>query len=402
MKPLEMAKDIYWVGALDWESRDFHGYSTSPLGTTYNCFLVMDEKITLFDTVRRSHTEEMMHAISQLIDPKKIDYIVVNHVELDHTGALDMLVEKVNPEKIFISPMGEKSLKLIHHDRVDTWPLEVVKTGSACSLGKYNLAFLETRMVHWPDSMMTYVKEAKTLISQDAFGQNIASTERWADEIDRGVLERQMARYFANIVMPYSVQTKKAIAAIQDLKLEIENILPDHGLAFRGKDVAWALQKYQDFVDQKLKKKAVVIFDTMWYSTEKMAHAIAEGIASKGVSANVLYMKANDHSDVMQELLDSAAIVVGSPTHNNGVLPFVSAMLTYMKGLRPVGRIGAAFGSYGWSGEAAKYIQEWLAGMKMELPLEPLRFQYVPTSENFNACVEFGMKIADAVNAKLG
>ncbi len=402
MRPVELCcKDVYWVGAVDWECRNFHGYMTAPTGTTYNAFLIKDEKIALFDSVKASHSHEMLCRVAHVVNPEQVDYLIVNHVEMDHSGGLPDLVARTRPEKIFVSPMGERALRA-HFDCAD-WPIEVVKTGSSISLGKRTLQFLETRMLHWPDNMATYVPEDGLLISSDAFGQNWATSERFADEVDRSRLQRELDRYFANIVLPFSPIAQKTIETIESMKLDIRCIAPDHGLMFRTpEDVAWVVARYKELAAQKQKKKAVLVFDTMWHSTANMAEAIATGLMEHGLSVKLMNLHVFDHSDVMEEVWDAAAVLVGSPTHNNGMLPKVADMLTYMKGLKPKDKIGGAFGSYGWSGEAVKDIAGWLEAMGMEMPVDPVRILYVPTHEQLAACVDMGRTIGKAVADKLG
>jgi len=401
MRPVEICKDIHWIGAVDWECRNFHGYSTSPRGTTYNAFLIKDEKTTLIDTVKANFGSQLLCRLAHLVKPEDVDYIVVNHVEMDHSGALPEVVARTKPEKIFTSPMGERAMKA-HFDCTD-WPIEVVATGASVSIGQRTLQFLETRMLHWPDNMATYIPGDGVLISSDAFGQNWATSERFADEVDRSLLQKELDRYYANIVLPYSPITLKTIAAIESMGLDIRYLLPDHGLLYRTpEDVAYAMDRYKELAAQKQKKKAVIVFDTMWHSTEAMAHALADGLMEHGLAVKIMNLHTFDHSDVMEEVWDAAAVLVGSPTHNNGIMPKVADMLTYMKGLKPKDKIGGAFGSYGWSGEAPKVIAEWLTGMGMTLPAEPMRLLYVPKHEQLAACVEMGRTIGAAVAAKLG
>lgn len=400
MQPLEIKKDVYWVGAVDYASRDFHGYSLSPQGTTYNCYVVKDEKNVLFDTVKQEHADVMMCRLANLMDPLAIDYIVVNHVELDHSGALPRLIEACKPEAVFCSPMGQKAIEA-HFKGWEKWPLKVVKSGDTLSIGKRTIHFLEMRMLHWPDSMASYIAEDKLLISNDAFGQNIASSERFADEIDPAALDHAMTEYYHNIVLPYSPQVLKVLAQIRELGLGIDMIAPDHGLIFRGKDaVQYALDSYKRFAEQKPCKRALIVYDTMWHSTQKMAYAIAEGLNSVGVPSRIMDMKDNHHSAVMTELARCGLVIAGSPTHNNGIMPLMAAMLTYMKGLRPQNRIGGAFGSFGWSGECVKVISDWLQGMGFELPVDPVKTKFVPDHDALGQCFAMGKALGEALIAK--
>ncbi|MDL2210502.1 FprA family A-type flavoprotein [Desulfovibrio sp. OttesenSCG-928-O18] len=399
MKPLAIKDDIYWVGAVDYSSRDFHGYSRSPLGTTYNAYLVKDEKIALFDTVKAESLELMLRRIREVTDPERIDYLVVNHVELDHSGCLPELVALCKPEKIFCSTMGLQSM----NGYFDTtgWPIETKKTGDTLSLGKRTVHFLEARMLHWPDSMFSYLAEDKLLIANDAFGQNIACSERFADEVDRDLLEHAMKEYYHNIVQPYAPQVLKVLKQVGDLGLEIDMIAPDHGVIFRGaEDAAFALEAYRRYATPVWKKRAIITFDTMWHSTEKMACAIGEGLYAAGVPYRILPLKANHHSAVMTELAEAGAVFVGSPTHNNGILPGVADLLTYMKGLRPQMKMGAAFGSFGWSGEGPRMVHEWLEKMGFELPMEPISCKYSPKDDVLEKCFTMGKTMGEALAAK--
>ncbi|MDL2316027.1 FprA family A-type flavoprotein [Desulfovibrio sp. OttesenSCG-928-A18] len=397
MQPVEIKKDIFWVGAVDFESRDFHGYSLSPQGTTYNCYVVKDEKNVLFDTVKHEFTPTMLCRLSKLMDPADIDYIVVNHVELDHSGSLPQLIAMCRPEAVICSPMGQKAIEA-HFKDWEQWPIKVVKSGDSISIGKRSVCFLETRMLHWPDSMFSYIPEDRLLISNDAFGQNIASTERFSDELDRAVVEHAMTEYYHNIVLPYSPQVLKVLDMIEAAGMDIDMIAPDHGLIFRGKKEAeYALAAYRRYAEQKTQKRAVIIYDTMWHSTEKMAYAIAEGLRSVGVESRIMDLKHNHHSRVMTELARCGLVIVGSPTHNNGILPHVAAMLAYMKGLRPKNRIGGAFGSFGWSGECVNAISQSLSDMGMELPVEAVKNKYVPGHEALAQCAEMGKMLGQAL-----
>jgi flavorubredoxin len=399
MRPVQIKDGVYWVGVVDWNRRNFHGYSKSPMGTTYNNFLIIDDKVTLVDTVAEEFWGTLQCNVAQALGPdRKIDYFVINHLEPDHAGCLALAVEKYRPEKIYTSPMGQKAM--MAHFHYKDWPVEVVPTGSSISLGKRTLQFIEARMLHWPDSMLTYCPEDKILYSNDAFGQNWATSERWADEVDRHTLLELMKAYYANIVLPYSPVVLKTLTALGEMNLDIDMICPDHGLMLRGDDVPWVVGKYIEFAEQKPKNKAVIVYDTMWHSTEKMAGAVASGLADAGVSVRVMSMKDNHHSEVMTEVFEAAAVVFGSPTHNNGILPLMADMLTYMKGLRPQNKIGAAIGSFGWSGECTKVLTQWIEDMGMEL-VEPVKVKHVPTHETLAQCYEQGKAIAAAIKARL-
>jgi flavorubredoxin len=393
MPPIEILKDIHWVGAVDWNIRDFHGYSIYR-GTTYNAFLILDEKITLFDTVKKGFESELLHHIRRIIDPTKIDYLVVNHVEMDHSGLVPEVVDLVKPEKIFCSERGRKAL--LAHFRREDWPYEVVGTGDTISLGKKTVEFMETRMLHWPDSMFSYIPEDHLLISSDAFGQHVATAERFDDEVDLSMLLGHAAKYYANIILPYSNLVQKLLSTVREMDLKVDMIAPDHGLIWR-RNPGKILECYDEWSQQRSKVKALVIYDTMWHSTEMMAKAIVDGLAQEGVSVQLFDLSTNHRSDIITEVLDAGALVIGSPTLNNGMLPRMADFLHYMKGLRPANKIGAAFGSYGWSGEAVKLINAIMEEMKFTVIDPGIKVQYVPAHDDLQKCVELGRKAAKAL-----
>jgi len=396
MSNKELAKGIHWVGAVDWDVRDFHGYSTLA-GTTYNAFLIIDEKISLMYTVKRCHYCDMMHQIREMIDPEKIDYLIINHVELDHAGALAEVMEAVKPEKLICSPMGEKAI-LEHFHRPD-WPFEVVKTGEQLSIGERTFYFLETRMLHWPDSMFTFAMEDGILFASDAFGQHLATSERFDDQVPLSVVMDQAAKYYANILYLYNPLVRKLLAKVAELNLDIKMIAPDHGVIFR-KHISDILTAYGEWSKNMFDEKALIIYDTMWHSTEEMAKAISRGIEQEGVFAEMINLKVHHRSDVMTKVLDAGALVLGSPTLNNGLLPRMAGFLMYMRGLKPQNKIAASFGSYGWSGECVKLLNDSLEDMRLELVHEGIRFKYVPTDDDLEECVAMGRIIGKAVRER--
>lgn len=397
LNPITVKDKIYWVGAIDWDVRDFHGYSTNR-GTTYNAFLIMDEKITLVDTVKRSMKGDLINRIKEIIDPEKIDYIVVNHVEMDHSGSLAEMVDLIKPEKVICSKMGQQAL-LQHFHHTD-WPYEVVKSGDEICLGKRTLSFLETRMLHWPDSMFTYVKEDKLLFSSDAFGQHLATSERFDDQVDQAVLLEELTKYYANILTLYSPNVKKLLEKVAEIGLEIDMICPDHGVIWRA-DPMKALKAYTKWCNNRGDGNALIIYDTMWHSTEMMAKAISNGLQDEGISHKLMNLRYVHRSDAMQEVLNASAVILGSPTLNNGLLPRMAGFLMYMRGLRPTNKIGAAFGSFGWSGESVRLLNEAMAEMKLDIIDEGFRVKYVPEPTDLAHCVALGHKIGKALKEKI-
>ena len=392
MKPLEIAKDTYWVGAVDWNIRDFHGYSTYQ-GTTYNAYLIKDEKTVLIDTVKKDFFPEWMDRLREIVDPKKIDCVISNHTELDHSGSLEWLMHVIGSDKpVYCSKMGAQNLSRHFHGPLNLIP---VNEGEEMKLGRRTLTFLETRMLHWPDSMFTYLQEDQILFSSDAFGQHYAGLERFDDQIGEAIMPHAR-KYFANILLLYSPLILKLVEKVTRMGLKIRMICPDHGIMWR-KDPGKILQAYVEWAQQRPKKKALVIYDSMWHSTQTMAEEIAAVLGGKGVDARPMHLRTTHRSDVMTEVLDAGAVLVGSPTLNNGLFPTVADFLCYLKGLKPQNKIAAAFGSYGWSGEAVKLISQELEEMKFRLVDPGLRIQYVPDREALEACRALGQKVAQAL-----
>ncbi len=280
---IKISDHVYWVGAIDWTIRDFHGYTT-PRGSTYNAYLIMAEKITLIDTVKAPFKDEMLARIKSVVDPSQIKYIISNHSEMDHSGCLAEVIDLIKPEKVFASALGIKALKDIFHDEHE---ITAVKEGESLSLGDMELNFMETRMIHWPDSMFSYLAQDQVLFSQDAFGLHLASLERFDDEIPAATLEYEAATYYANIVLPYSPVVLKALEKVKAKGWEIKYFAPDHGPVWR-KDLGIIVELYQKWAAQKPTAKAVVVYATMWHSTEKMARAVAAGITqARNAQANL-------------------------------------------------------------------------------------------------------------------
>ncbi len=398
MDPIKIAENIYWVGVIDWHIRDFHGYSTYK-GTTYNAYLILDEKITLIDTVKKDFFEEFIAKVSKVVDPKKIDFVISNHTEMDHSGSLVNTMNVIGKDKpVFCSEMGYKNLKMHFSEELNLKP---IKDGEILKIGKRTLKFLETRMLHWPDSMFTYIEEDKILFSSDAFGQHYASFERFDDQVsDKRELLYQTKKYFANILMLFSPLILKLINRISELNLSFNMICPDHGVIWRD-DVAEIVELYKNWSLQEPKNKAVIVYDTMWHSTEKMAKTIGEAISNSGIEVKIMKLRSDHRSDVITEILDSGALVVGSPTINNNIFPTVADFLIYLKGLRPKNKVAAAFGSFGWSGEAVKNITELLKEMKLDVIEPGLKVQFVPDQEKIKECAAFGKKIAEKLKEKI-
>ncbi|MFO7616375.1 MAG: FprA family A-type flavoprotein [Bacteroidales bacterium] len=370
MNPIQVKEGVYWVGAIDWNLRNFHGYLTQR-GSTYNAYLIIDEKVTLVDTVKSHLTPEMLKRISTVIDPSRIDYIIVNHVEMDHSGALPELMKLAPNATIFTSPKGEIGLREHYHS---DWKFRPVESGTVLNIGRRNLHFVLTPMVHWPDNMVVYLPEEKMLFSNDAFGQHLASSERFDDEYPLDIIMLEARKYFANIVLPYSRQVQKALVGLQGLDIEI--IANSHGIIWR-KHVADILAAYQGWASNETRKKALVIYDTMWHSTERMALAIQEAFDDRGYVTSLLSLQENHISDIMTEVIDAEYICVGSPTLNGRMLPTMSAFLTYLTGLAPKDRKAIVFGSYGWGPKQIEDMTVMLTGSGFEV-VAAEKIKYVP------------------------
>ncbi len=392
MKPFEIAKNIYWVGAVDWNIRDFHGYSTYQ-GSTYNAFLVVDEKTVLIDTVKKEFADEFISNISSVIDPKRIDMVISNHTEMDHSGSLPRVMHRIGEDKpLYCSQMGHKNLS---RHFTQKWNYQTVKDGEELKLGKRSITFFETRMLHWPDSMFSYVPEDGILFSSDAFGQHYAGPERFDDEIGEAIMPHAK-KYFANILMPFSPLILKLVNRLTDAGIELKTICPDHGIMWR-ENPGKIIDAYVAWSTQAPARKAVVVYDTMWHSTEIMADAIVDALCREGVYAKPMHLRNFHRSDVITEVLDAGAVIVGSPTLNNGIFPTVSDFMTYMKGLKPKNKVAAAFGSYGWSGESVKLLTEWLESMKFQIIEPGVKVQYVPDESGLDACLDLAARVAAAL-----
>ncbi|HWR58268.1 MAG TPA: FprA family A-type flavoprotein [Thermodesulfovibrionales bacterium] len=397
MKAVELKKDIYWVGAVDWTVRDFHGYVT-PRGTTYNNYLIMDDEITLLDTVKYDFADTTVKSIRSVVEPSRIKHVVINHIENDHVTSIDKVMELTPGATIHITEKGRKGLERFFD--LSKWNIRTVKTGDTLTIGKKTLLFLETPMLHWPDSMMTYIKEDKILISQDGFGQHIASAVRFDDEFvtckSMAELEDAIVEYYANILMPFGQIIKSKLAEVQKLGLEIEMIAPDHGIIWR-RNPGKVLQMYLDMANGKADLSVSIIYDTMWQSTEKMSLPIMQGILDEGVECKVIKLRATPMSIAIKEFWKSRGCLIGTPTLNNIMYPSVAEFLVHLRGLRPKNRITGAFGSYGWGGGAVKEAYEEFKKMGLEVFEPGLQVLYRPSLEDETKCYDFGRDFARRV-----
>ena len=376
LNAIEISPKVWWVGGIDWNERLFHGYPTEA-GIPYNAYLIMDEKITLIDTCKATFSNELVQRISQVVDPAKIDVVITNHVEMDHSGSLPV-IHKIAPNAQIYASAGAGVNEVKAHFGIEATP---VKSGDILNIGERTLTFVTTPMVHWPDNMVTYSDVDQILFSNDAFGQHYATTKRFDDENDLCEIMKQAKKYYANIVWPYGMQAHKALEAVKGLELKM--IAPSHGCIWRS-HTDKILEKYEAWTTYQTEEKAVVVFDSMWHSTEMMAREICDSFIAEGISAKLIDVKASHISDIMTDLCDARYVAVGSPTLNSNMLPTVASFLTYMRGLSPKNdqRIGLAFGSYGWAPLGPKQVYEELEKAKFNLPVPVITQQWIPSEEN--------------------
>ena len=387
MKAVKIKENIYWVGAIDWSMRSFHGYQTGR-GTTYNAYLILDEKITLIDTVKESFQKELLERVSSVIDPAKIDYIISSHVEPDHSGGIPFMADHCPKATIITSqPNGLKGLTA----RYGSLSYQAVKAGDTLSIGSRTLSFVPTPMLHWPDSMVTYCPEEKILFSNDAFGEHLATSHRFDDENDLATILFEAQKYYANILMPFGKQAQTALKALASLPIEL--IATGHGIIWRS-HIKEILDCYERWSKGEVEDRAVVVFDSMWHSTELMANAVTEAFRQKGIPAALYDIKVNHLSDIMTDVFTSKYLAVGSPTINNQMMPTIASFLCYLKGLAPKNHKAFAFGSYGWGGQSIGLVEEELKAAGCEICLEKIRIANIPSKEQLD---EITKKISEMV-----
>lgn len=393
MKAKEIKPHIYWVGAIDWEVRDFHGY-VIPRGTTYNNFLVNDRKLTLIDTVKHDFAEVTLDRINCITNPEKLEVGICNHIETDHASSWDKVIKKARNITLYMTERAKKGLDR-HYDTTG-WDIQLVGTGDELKLGEKTLQFIETPMLHWPDSMMTYVPEDRLLISQDAFGQHWAQAELFDDRVPEDILEDAVIDYYANILMPFGKLIKAKIQEIQKNGLKVEMIAPDHGIVWRSKPEK-ALDMYMDMAQGKAEEGVVIIYDTMWKSTQKMSRAVLDGVIEEGIHGEIIKLRETPMSRAITQFWKYRGAIVGTPTLNNIMYPTVAEFLQHLRGLRPGHRIATAFGSYGWGGGGVKEALNELKAMNLEVKEPGWEVNYRPSGVDYDEGVEFGKKFARQV-----
>jgi flavorubredoxin len=387
---------VDWVGYIDWTVRDFHGYKTES-GSTYNAYLIRDEKCAVIDAVKAPFVEKYLDHIRALTDLESIAYVVCNHAEPDHSGGLPRVMEACPQAELVCNAKCKVALEK-HYDTAD-WKWHIVADGDTISLGKRTLSFINTPMVHWPESMFTYVPEDKLLFSMDAFGQHYACAQRFDDQVPLGEVLEEAKTYYANIVMPYGRPVCATLE--QAATLDIDMIAPSHGVVWRshGGEI---VEAYNNWAAHRVKPKVLVIYDTMWDSTGRMARAIYEGALLGDVDVKLIHVRRWNLTRLASEVMDAAAVAFGSSTLNRGMMPMVGAALIYLEGLRPGAKASFAFGSYGWGRGGPEAVDKYLKNLRWEVIREPLKAQFRPTPEVLDKCHEAGKMLAEKAKEMAG
>ena len=393
---ITVKNNIKWVGKIDWELRKFHGdeYSTHN-GSSYNSYLIKEDKVALIDTVWGPFAKEFVENLAKEIDLNQIDYVIANHAENDHSGALPLLMQQIPDVSIYCTKNGVKSLKGLYHQ---DWNFQVVKTGDKLSLGSKELIFVEAPMLHWPDSMFTYLTGDDVLFSNDAFGQHYASEFMFNDRVDQAELFSECIKYYANILTPFSPMVIRKIKEVLGFNLPLDMICTSHGIIWRD-NPAQIVEKYMEWADNYQENQITILYDTMWDSTRVMAEQVAVGIrcADEKVTVKLFNLAKTDKNDAITEIFKSKAIFMGSPTVNNGILVAVAAILEEIKGLKFKNKKAGTFGSYGWSGEATKILSERLSDSGFEIINDGLRLTWSPDEESMQSCRDYGKSFAGSV-----
>jgi len=387
---------VTWVGKIDWELKKFHGdeYSTNK-GSSYNSYLIKDEKTVLIDTVWEPFTKEFIINLKKEVDIQKIDYIIMNHSEVDHSGALVELMKEIPNTPIYCTKSGVRILKGHYHQE---WNFVEVKTGDTLDIGKNKLTFIEATMLHWPDTMFTYLSNENMLFSNDAFGQHYASEFMYNDKVDQAELYQEALKYYANILTPFSKQVLKKVEEIIGLNLQIDMICPSHGIIWRDNPLQ-IVSKYSEWASDYQENQITIIYDSMWNATRRMAECIAEGISSsnKEITVKIINSAKSDKNDIIVETFKSKIVLIGSSTINNGILSSTASIIEMIKGFKFKGKKGAAFGSYGWSGESVKLITEELEKAGIHTINSGIREIWNPDEDALNRCREFGKNIVEEI-----
>jgi len=390
----KLTDHVFWVGYIDWAVRDFHGYTTGR-GSTYNAYLVMAGKTALIDSVKAPYAAAFLENVKSHVPLEKVDYIVCNHAEPDHSGGLPATM-RACPNATLLCNAKCKDALAYHYD-VSGWKIQVVKDAETLALGGKTLQFFDTPMVHWPESMATYVIEDAILFSMDAFGQHYASGFRFDDESDLCEVMQEAKTYYANIVLPYGRPVATTLARLGGLKLKI--VAPSHGVIWRS-HFDKILAAYQAWMVCRPAKKVVVAYCSMWNSTQKMAEAIAAGAEELAVDVKLINVNATNDTEIVTEVMDCAAFAAGSATLNMGLMPRMASTLTYLRGLKPLGKSSFAFGSYGWAAKGVEEVSQYLQAMQMRPVCEPVACRFAPDADTLAKCRAAGRALAEVAMEK--
>ena len=392
----QITKRVSWVGKVDWELTTFHGDELSThRGSSYNSYLIRDKKVALIDTVWLPYDREFVNRLKQVIDLDKIDYVIMNHNEIDHSGALPELMRHIPDMPIYCTKKGEAIIRGHYHQ---DWNFVNVKTGDTLVLGDTTLTFIEANMLHWPDTMFTYMSGDNILFSNDGFGQHYATESLFNDTVCINEVMQEAEKYYANILNTYSMLVGKKIQQILAMNLPIDMICPSHGVIWRDNPTQ-IVEKYLQWCDAYQENQVTIAYDTMWQSTRLMAQAIADGIREQApdVTVKLFNVALEDKNDVLTEIFHSRAVLIGSPTINYGYSFAIAGLLEMMKGLKLKKKKAAAFGSYGWSGDAVKQINQHLTEAGLELINDGLMKLWVPDDDALAECTAYGHEIAKAL-----
>ncbi|MDR2641234.1 MAG: MBL fold metallo-hydrolase [Planctomycetaceae bacterium] len=391
----ELAKDIFWVGYVDWNVRDFHSFDTWR-GATYNSYLVRDNKTAVIDAVKAPYVDNLIKNIAAYTELDKVNYVICNHAEPDHAGGIGELLRNLPNATLLCNAKCREALAGYFND-IDSWRIQIVANEEKISLGKRNLMFINTPMVHWPESMFTYVPEEELLFSMDAFGQHIATAARFDDEYDLDAVLREAKSYYANIVTPYSKQVQTTLAAAA--KTPIKIIAPSHGLIWRT-HVADIVAEYKNWSAGEYAKKVLIIYDSMWESTTQLANEILNGVVSVSseIDVRMFHVRKSSLTEIATEMLDATSVAIGSATLNMQVMPQVAAVLTYIRGLKFSPKFAAVFGSYGWGAQAVDILDRWVKESGWTIVAEPIKSKFRPTKEQIDAAKNAGSILAQKTN----
>lgn len=388
----KITEKVTWVGKTDWELKSFHGneYSTCK-GSSYNSYLIRDQKIVLIDTVWQPYDKEFVKRLKNEIDLNQIDYIIANHNEIDHSGALPELMREIPNTPIYCTKNGEKIIKGHYHK---DWNFVIVKTGDTLPIGDSVLTFIEAPMLHWPDTMLTYMSGDNILFSNDAFGQHYASESLFNDTVDQAELYSEAIKYYGNILTPFSRLVTKKIHEVLSFGLPVDLICPSHGVIWKDNPTQ-IIEQYLKWADDYKENQITIIYDTMWNSTRKMAEAIAAGIeeADSQVRVKLCNASKDDKNDIITEIFKSKGILVGSPTINGGILYSIGGLIEMIKGLKFKNKYAAAFGSYGWSKESPQILTKELKAAGFNVLTDGYETLWVPDEKEIGALMEFGKEI---------